>query len=385
MDGHDGGGHDFGHDGHDAGMGGHFGHHDAYGNVDFSGDGQSTWEALSIGYSHQGDSHDHSSSFGTMADNCGADGPNGSAHASHSHAGNQQQKPNENGYYRARTAADFNGETRKFVAHVVAHGDVNILDHLVRICQKLDVIRLDTFRPSINGEDRTLYELADGEPWLPPYDIEKRPPAGWYPNATGSTRLVTQIWQVGRRCSIWDRGIARSLRMMRRHEWVSDPEYDPDAKTFFEIGVATWNYRETGDHDTLVSIRINSQLVWQPYFGAYGYKKIPFHKHQQAASAIIQELLDVLKAAVPSPEQKRNREFYAVTLPGIEAEKSKAASESPQNSSPAQPFSHGCPPVTDSEVATSGADLVNAIAAVSADHTEETPLKMVDIVVTIPR
>jgi hypothetical protein len=385
MDGHDGGGHDFGHDGHDAGMGGHFGHHDAYGNVDFAGDGQSTWEALSIGYSHQGDSHEHVSSFGTASDNCGADGPSGSAHASHSHADGQQLKPNQSGYSRARTAADFNGETRKFVAHVVAHGDVNILDHLVRICKEQDVIRLDTFRPSINGEDRTLYELADGEPWLPPYDVEKRPPPGWYSNATGSTRLVTQIWQVGRRSSVWDRGVARSLHLMRRHEWVRDPQYDPEAKTYFELSVATWNYRETGDHDTLVRIRIVSQLVWQPYFGAYGYKKIPFLKHQQAAAAIIQELLDVLKAAVPSPEQKRNREFYAVTLPGIEFEKSKAASKSTQDPCAPQPNSDGCPLVPNGELPASGANLANAIAAVPIKHTGILPLQKVDIVVTIPR
>ncbi len=316
MDGHDGG---FADGDHDGGMGSHSGH-DAYGNPDAGGAGHSSFEALSVGYSHQHANHGYFSGFGIMAhgNHC-ENGPSGSAHASHSHAGGNQRNPNPERCDAAPVVPNFHGERRMFVAHVVAHGDVNIVAHLNRICQKYDVIRLDTFRPSMNGEDRTEYSLADDEPWLPPYDVENQPPAGWYPNATGSTRFIKQIWQVGKRPSLFDKGLTATLRAMRKHEWVNDPVYDPGAKTFFEIGLVTWNYKETGDHDTLITFRIASQLVWQRHFGRYGYKKIPFQQHQLAAAKIIQELLDVLKSAVPSETQKRNRVFYGETLPAIEA------------------------------------------------------------------
>ncbi len=81
-----------------------------------------------------------------------------------------------------------------------------------------------------------------------------------------------------------------TLRAMRKHEWVNDPVYDPDAKTFVEASIVTWNYKETGDHDTLITFKIASQLVWQRHFSRYGYKKLPFQKHQEAALKIIQEL-----------------------------------------------------------------------------------------------
>lgn len=381
MDGNDGA---FGGDadGHDSGMGSHSGL-DAYGNPDAGGAGHSTFEALSVGYSHQHEHHGYFTGFGTMAHghHC-ATGPSGSAHASHSHAGGQQ-RPKVDRCDAAPVVRNFHGERRMFVAHVVAHGDVNIVDHLTRICKRHDVVRLDTFRPSMNGEDRTEYALADDEPWLPPFDVENQPPAGWYPGATGSTRFVKQIWQVGRRPTIWDKGIAKSLRMMRKHEWVSDPQYDPMAKTFFEIGVVTWNYKETGDHDTLITIRIASQLVWQPYFGRYGYKKIPFQKHQEAAAKIIEELLGVLKAAVPNEAQKRNREFYAVTLPGQGGGEPEPQPEPPKPEP--EPPVDKCPPVPAGEVPGSGADLGTVVGAAPEEKPIQGIPRTVDIVVTIPK
>jgi len=385
MDGNDGA---FGdHDGHDAGMGSHSGH-DAYGNPDAGGAGHSTFEALSIGFSHQDHAHGHFSGFGVMAhgQHCQS-GPSGSGHDSHSHSHNQQARSRQERCDVAPEVPNFHGERRMFVAHVVAHGDVDIVAHLPRICKKYDVIRLDTFRPSMNGEDRVEYQLADDQPWLPPFDVENQPPAGWYPGATGSTRFVKQIWQVGRRPSVWDKGLAASLRMMRKHEWVSDPQYDPQAKTFFEVGVVTWNYKETGDHDTLITIRIASQLVWQRYFGRYGYKKIPFQKHQEAAAKILQDLLEILKAAAPSDMQRRNREFFAVTLPGLEkGEDAPPAEPQPQPQPPQpQPPADGCPPVPAGDVPGSGADLGKVIDDAPAAEPDKSGLQKVDIVVTLPR
>lgn len=160
MDGNDGG---FADGDMDGGMGSHSGH-DAYGNPDAGGAGHSSFEALSVGYSHQHNNHGYFSGFGIMAhgNHCG-DTPSGSSHSSHSHAGGQQ-KPKVDRCDVAPEVPNFHGERRMFVAHVVAHGDVNIVDHLMRICKKYDVIRLDTFRPSMNGEDRIEYALADDQP-----------------------------------------------------------------------------------------------------------------------------------------------------------------------------------------------------------------------------
>lgn len=388
MDGHDGGFGDHDHDGHDA-----------YGNADYHGAGQSTWEALSIGYSHQGHNPGHFSGFGIIAhgNHCGGVS-GGAAHQAHTHAGRgAQTQPRAERCDVTPIQRSFHGERRMYVAHVVAHGDVDILSHLQRICKKHDVIRLDTYRPSMNGEDRKEQKLADDEPWVPPYDLENQPPAGYYPGATGTTRFVKQVWQVGRRPSLWEQGFVKALRAIRKHDWVKDPVYDPEAKTYFDIGIVTWNYRETGDHDTLITIRIQSQQVWQRYFGAYGYKRLPFQQHQEAAGKIIQELMEALKCAEPNEDQKRNRQFFAFTKPGLE----NGSIPAPQPDEPPAPTPgptpapvDGCPPVPAGEVQGSGVDLDSVVtdpvtataanAASGATSAAPGPVK-VNVVVTVPK
>lgn len=387
MDGHDGG---FDAADVDGGMGSHSGH-DAYGNPDAGGAGHSSFEALSVGYSHEHGHHGYFSGFGIMAHghHCG-DRPGGASHSSHSHAGGSQRKPHSDRCDVAPVPPSYHGERRMFVAHVVAHSKVDIVGKLAQICRKYDTIRLDKFRPSMNGEDRLEYYLADDEPWLPPYDVENQPPAGWYPGATGTTRFVKQVWQVGKRPSLFDQGLVAGLRAIRKHDWVKDPEYDNEAKTYFDIGIVTWNYHETGDHDTLITIRIVSQLVWQRYFGQYGYKKVPFQKHQAAATKIIQELLEALKASTPNEEQVRLRKFYTSSrnVPAPKPEPKPPTTPVPPTT-PAPPATpvpvDGCPPVPEGEVPGSGSDLGKVIAG-SADSTPGVaPLQKVDVVVTIPK
>lgn len=362
-------GQDDGH-GHDAGLGGHHSAHDAYGNVDHAGPGQATWDALSVGYSH-GSGHEYNG-FGMVAGGSHCGGAHGGvAHQAHTHAGPQSQTVVlHDDRCDVPPARQVNDERRIYVAHVIGHGDVEMTWALNRIAAKYDVIRLDTFRPSVNGEDRLEKELADDEPWLPPYNVLATPPGGWYPGATGTTRLVKQVWQVGKRPSLFQKGLVYALRKMRKHDWVTKPEYDNKAKTTFEVGIVTWNYRETGDHDTLITIRIVSTKVWQPYLGLYGYKKEPFLKHQHAAEHIIAELLEELKKAVPTTEQRQRRLI-----------RTNAAMQIPPE--PA------CPPVPEGEVAPSGTDLgsvVNEPPIVSlGPDLEPAPLKKVDVVVSIPR
>lgn len=371
----DGGGHGFG--GHSS--------HDAYGNQDHAGSGQATWDAIAIGHSHS----DAAGHWGSGSVHCG-NSQSGAAHEYHSHAeGGRGHAQHDPARCDVPPAFASGTERRMYAAHVVGHGWVDLLNEFARIAHQYDVIRIDPYRPSMSSDDNTIAELADDEPWNPPYNPDKTPTPGWYPGATGTTRIIRQVWQVGKRDGLFDQGLVYALRKLRKHEWYKDPVYDKDAKTYLEVGVVIWHYKETADYETLVTVRIVSTKIWHPILGVYGYKKTPFLEHQKAAEEIIKEVLEVLKKAEPSEASRilrRDRmsaDHKSPTHPKPGPTPGPTPNPGP---TPDPPAPHpNCPVVGDADVAGSGVDLSGMLDAEPAQQPPAVkPLRKLSFELTVP-
>jgi hypothetical protein len=249
--------------------------HSHHGGGDSHG-GHATHEALFVAYSHGG-GHSGVHSFGH--------------HASNAHPHNMQVVHLGMGRQDTKGASDSDcdqehpGEIRTFVVHVAHHGQPAILSELKRITQRHDLLRIDLFRPNFDPVDVLKYELADWSAFSEPYQHVNMP-EGFYPGATGRTRIIRQYWQVGKRPRLF------ALK--------TPPVFDKDASTFIELSVIEWRYDFTGDYETKLILTIGSLPVWDEVAGAWGYKRTPFERHQRAALKICNHIFNYLSGLAPT-------------------------------------------------------------------------------------
>lgn len=267
------GDHGHGGDGHGHSMShGHVAHHaggDAHG-------GHATHEALLVAFSHGGD-HSGVHSFGH--------------HASHAHPHNMQVvhmgmgREDTKGATDSKSDEEHPGEIRTFVVHVANHGQPNILEAIQRIAHRHDMLRIDLFRPNFDPLDVLKYELADWSAYSEPYQHINMP-EGYFPGATGRTRIIRQYWQVGKRPRMF------ALKTL--------PVFDKDASTFIELSVVQWRYDFTGDYETKLVLTIGSLPVWDEVACAWGYKRTPFELHQRVAIKVCNYIFDYLSGLAPT-------------------------------------------------------------------------------------
>ncbi len=272
SDGH--GGDHGSHDGVGHGIGGH-GHGLHHGGGHDSHGGHATHEALFVAFSHGG-GHSGVHGFGHHASNAHTH----DLHAVHLGMGRQDTKGAE-----SDDNADHPGAIRTFVVHVANHGQPNILTEIERIARRHDLLRIDQFRPNFDPVDVLKHELADWTAFSEPYQGINMP-EGYYPGATGRTRIIRQYWQVGKR----PRMIA--IKTL--------PQFDNKASTFIEIAVVQWRYDFTGDYETKLVLTIGSLPVWDEVAGAWGYKRTPFDIAQRAAVKVCKHIYDYLSGLAPT-------------------------------------------------------------------------------------
>jgi hypothetical protein len=181
------------------------------------------------------------------------------------------------------------GEIRTFVVHVANHGQAAINGVIQSVARQCDMLRIDQMRPNYDSADIMKYEIADWTAFSEPYQHVNMP-EGYYPGATGHTRILRQYWQVGKRPSLWAP--------------KTPPVFDKLAMTFIEVTSITWRYFETGDYETKFILTVGSLPVWDETVGAWGYKREPFERHQRAAMRLCQKVFEYLVKLEPSPAAK---------------------------------------------------------------------------------
>ncbi len=268
--GHGGGDHGLSHEG-GHGHGGHHGNDSAHG-------GHATHEALMLAFSHGQSSH--LSVVGSHVSGAHAH----SMQMVHLGLGRQDTKVGEQGKDESDP-----GEIRTFVVHVSNHGQAAINGVIQSVARQCDMLRIDQMRPNYDSADIMKYEIADWTAFSEPYQHVNMP-EGFYPGATGHTRILRQYWQVGKRPSLWAPKTA--------------PVFDKLAMTFIEVTSITWRYFETGDYETKFILTVGSLPVWDETVGAWGYKREPFERHQRAAKKLCEKIFEYLANLEPSPAAK---------------------------------------------------------------------------------
>ncbi len=249
------------------------GHLDHHGNA-------STWEALHTACSHGGNHLDmHIFNY-----------HHGDAHLHNTHfvhlgVGNQDTTSAP----ASKSSQDDPDEIRTFVVHVANHAQSAIRQEIEHNARMHDLLRIDLFRPNFDAIDELQCELTE---WSPPMEPHQQAdvPRGYFPGATGRTRIIRQYWQVGNRPGLL---VHNAL-----------PVFDTDASTFIELSLIEWHYNFTGDYETKLAVRVISLPVWDEVAGTWSYKRSKFKLHQRAAISVCENIFVYLTALAPTQTSK---------------------------------------------------------------------------------
>ena len=184
-------------------------------------------------------------------------------------------------------------ERKLFGVHVVAHGACSPELAFARAAERRGLVRIDTVTPNFAGMDLLQPEISDWNIWSPPYPRRKLP-AGYYRDATGTTRVIRQYWQIKRKFSFWERP---------KNDW----RFDRFQFTLLDVSMVQWYYREIGDCETRISINVLSLPIFDKIEKEWGYLKDSFLKHQRAAREISEEIFEHFRATQSHPLAVLNR------------------------------------------------------------------------------
>lgn len=296
------------HDGH--GHHGDLGH--GHGHTDHDGDhghgGQAVHEALMVAHSHCGthQGHDHMGgvafahhaghSFDAIsaldtARQCPA-GLNTTESAA-------DREAREAEFKRKVEEARVNPMRRYYGCHVVGHGSLDIPAAFAKLAEKFGVIRICSFRPNFGPVDITEGKILEWDAWsgghIPPHRS-----AGYYPDATGYTRLWRQYWQIGHLAKPWRKHWSLNWLFSGLLGLNEKPRYDKKSSTWMEVSLVNWYYKEIGDEETRFEIRIVSLPVMDLQDKVWGFRTGPLAAHQKVAEPLVAQMLEALKAAKPS-------------------------------------------------------------------------------------
>ena len=191
---------------------------------------------------------------------------------------------------------------RMYGVHVTNHGLIHLKDEFKRIAEACNCVRIDTVTPNFFASDDQLPELADWNIWKPPFS-RKKVPAGYYPNATGYTRIWKQYWQVKHPDPTWWEKLFIQYGPKHNPNW----RFDRFCNTILEVTCVTWYFREACDYETRFHVRVISLPYLDPHDKRWGYLKEPFAKYQLAAKQLCEQVLRRLKACPPHPIAVQNR------------------------------------------------------------------------------
>lgn len=188
---------------------------------------------------------------------------------------------------------------RLFGFHVTNHGLVFTDLEFHQIASDLGSVRIDQVTPNFFASDDTLTDLADWNNWRRPF-TRQRVPAGFYPKATGTTRIWKQYWQVKHKEPHW---------LFKRYGPKHNPnwKFDATCNTILEITSVTWYYREACDFETRFHIRVVSMPYLDPHDKRWGYLVEPFKRYQKVARQLAELMLHRFKGAPPAPVAVQRR------------------------------------------------------------------------------
>ncbi len=217
--------------------------------------------------------------------------------------------------------------------HVISHACCEVK---YIVSELLDSCDLLTYQLSLPREDTISNSILPDDPWGRHCKRLKLPP-GWYPRATGKTRLWRDFYTVGKRPGFWI--------------FKKELERLPDSRTYIEVKCVTRCYVESGDFQTDLVIRVHSLPRFNVNHNSWHTDYYGFKRHMEAAGQLAAQLQSrLLNKYPPRPEAEEIRAYR------------RAKCQCRQNPQPAQSNDNGAaeePPVpaSSSNSSTSGANI----------------------------
>lgn len=252
--------------------------------------GQTTWDAVVLGFMHSGASAQVS--YPASTGHHEAEAP--------TTVSGDVPAVGTGAVIGQKTECNPDERTRIYGAYVGAHSSIDIVTLFEASALRRGVIRIDTTRSNTNSFEETKQELADAnDPWHPPYDLAKYPPAGYLRGFRGLTKFVMRTYQIGKREGTWPFG-------------NSELVYDKVAMVHLELSLVNWYFFDVTYYTSLLILKVIALPIWDPFRSCWSYKIKPFENHCNVAKALRNEMLAALKAAKPTSGATLLRESWVM-------------------------------------------------------------------------
>lgn len=186
------------------------------------------------------------------------------------------------------------------VLRIESHASVDVKYLLVEAAKALDLLDLRSYRPSLMEEDRFERSILPDNPWST-YNSKPTWPAGWYPGATGSTRLWRKFFHIGKRVTT---GFFNKKSELKPTE---------SCNTYLEVECSTRTYLETGDCQTDITIWVRPLATWNDHKTKWMMTDyFWYNRHLEAAEILAFRVYAMVKTGYPprpqaADERKRRR------------------------------------------------------------------------------
>jgi len=177
---------------------------------------------------------------------------------------------------------------------VAFHGACNIRARFVQVAREMGLLPIDLYLPNLMAEDRTERTILDNDAWNPPKQDLRIMPSGWFPGATGWTRLWREFWQIG----------------VRETSWKFWEPLKPcsSARSYLQVECVTWCYDDIGDLETRLTIRVEALPVWNAIVKSWGCNQKWVARHKEVSEKLARHLFEFIKAHPQPPQCQTLRE-----------------------------------------------------------------------------
>jgi hypothetical protein len=186
---------------------------------------------------------------------------------------------------------------RVSAVHVVGHSYVDVRAAFERFAHDLGLVRIPWIR--VGGRDLS----QEYDKLIPkPTGRADQKPDGWYRGATGTTEMTRRYYCIG----------------VREFPLVGKLIYDRSTKVFVEVTCYTWRYRETGDCESLVVMKVISLPSYCPQAHCYIFQTNPLIALNGRIEEVKKSLFRLLKLANPGERcAERRRKALEGNLPSV--------------------------------------------------------------------
>lgn len=189
----------------------------------------------------------------------------------------------------------FDEQAGTYAVHIVGHGKPDFLGWLENFTGSTDLVRVPWIRTGGRDLKRQYKELMPLSTWSSKAGKDSMG-AGHYGGATGTTDVLRQYYCVG-------------VKSFALTPWGGQPQWDRNAKAFIEVTAVTWRYREAGDYESRILIRVITLPEYRVHEACYRQAKCsPVAALNRKAKELRGKFFSALRSCSPTAAARVFRE-----------------------------------------------------------------------------